>query len=467
MKCVLERRFERIIFFHDVHQTPANKEIPMANSYFDLNGPEKVPRPPRPSPASLLIGFASYDEDILRKYCPRFEYGVAIAIGCVAVISMILNAGLFSVAGHALFGLTHFNLGLALAGLVFALLIATIESYGGRSSQVSDGAKSLRSGGLVFPHLRRYMGSLNSFGAYRITIAFLTAIVTTTGVCLWWYAADIATWQSQHESSDNHAIFQQADQAYDRELRRTSDAGASQSALVSDLEREDKRLRQEAVRRSVAATRRGAAAPSPVDNAQLEKFEKRLADEKAKLASLREQSLKQVEGRNAAVAQMIATSPERVQHQDGLIGRLSALHSIMWENPSVLPIVIAIDLLLILLDCAGFIVRLCAPTSVYAGYVAKAHILESVAQAKDCADQLAAYQPQDGKPAQAAKTAEQGNGTAIQLDDPITDPPPPSNDNHLPSSGMNGATPPKRKRGPYLTRRIRQLNGEGKEPSHD
>jgi hypothetical protein len=232
---------------------------------------------------------------------------------------------------------------------------------------------------------------------------------------------------------------------------------------VSDLEREVKRLRQEVVKKSVAGTRRGAVAGLTSDNAQLEKFEKRLADEKSKLTSMREQSLKQVESRNVAVTQMIEASPEKVQREDGLIGRLAALHSLIIEKPSVLAVVIAIDLLLAALDCSGFIVRLCAPTSIYSAFVAKTNVLESVAQAKDCADRLAVYTKGPDESEEANETAKQGGRRATLPTGLATDRPMASNDNKAPPAGMNGATPRRGRGRP----RKNGLDQSSRESDHD
>lgn len=439
----------------------------MLDTYFTLNGAEKVrvPWSVRQRLTSFLIWFAGYVESILLQHCPAYEYSLAVAIGLVAVIGTVFNAGLLTIAGHALFGLHSSNLGIVVTAVIFALAIASLDSYAGRTQQIPDGVTGLRAGGLSFSPIGRYIRSLLPFAVYRGMITVLTALVITTGGGLLWFATDINARQNQIVLDGNHAIFQQAEQAYEQGTKRLSDAEMGQSALVADLEREDKRLRQEVVRRSVAITRRDLGAPSTVDKAQLEKFEKRLADEKSKLASLREQSLKRVEGRNAAVTQMIATSPEKAQRQDGVIGRLSTLHEILADNPGALVIVIAIDLLLALLDCAGFIVRLCAPTSVYAAYVAKIHIIESVGQAKDCADQLSRYEratrpDPDGNPPGATPLA--GKPPA---------PPPPSNDNHARTNDNrplrtieNSAAPPRRGRG---RPRKNGLNGSTKEPPHE
>jgi uncharacterized protein DUF4407 len=404
----------------------------MANSYFNLNDPEKSTWSLREKLKAALASIAGYDLDILRKHCPSFELNVAIAIGCVAVVGAVFNTGIFTLAGHLLFGSGHFNLLLAGAGIILALMIATVESYGGRALHMTPGAAGLKRGGLAFARLQQYTASLSTFGAYRAGIALLTALVTTTGISLGLYAPDIAAKVSRDTRDGNHAIYQQADRAYEQEQRHLSDAETGQSALVSNLEREVTRLRREVVRKSVSGTRRAAGTGSTGDNAQLEKFEKKLADEQLKLTNLRDQSLKKVEGRNATIARMIATSPEKAVPQEGLIGRLSALHSLMIENPSVLIVVIAIDLLLAALDCAGLIVRLCAPTPNYSEFVAKTSILVSVAQAKDCADQLAVYQREEEKPGAVDGKAEQADGTA---------PPNPPGGQPMPP-GPNGEVPP-------------------------
>jgi hypothetical protein len=379
----------------------------MPNSYFNLNGPERTPWVWRDKLVAALIWLASYDQDILRKHCPSFELSVAIAIGCVAVISAVFNAVVFAIAGHFLFGSGSFSFGLTFAGLLLALIIAAIESYGGRAMQGHAGAKRLTRSGLVFPHLERLASSLPVFGFYRLGITILTSFVVTVGLSLGIYATDIVARTSADTRGANHAIYQQANGAYEQQLRGISDSEQRESAAVSDLERDVKRLRQGAVRKSSA----GHGAVNE-DSSQLEKFEKKLAAEKAKLDGLREQSLKLVQSRNTTVSQMMEASPERVQQQEGLIARLEALHSLISSKTSVVLVVLAIDLLLAALDGAGVIVRLCAPTPIYSAIIAKTTVLGSVQQSKECADQLAVYQTHKG-PVDVSQSA-----ARVEIDSP-------------------------------------------------
>jgi hypothetical protein len=417
---------------------------------FNPGGRHRPPSPPLNWWYRVLIFIAGYEPQLLLEQGSKYDLGIALAIGWLAIASMILNAGIFAITGHLIFGDGGFNLGIAFAGIAFATTVGALESFAGRASHIGRGIKAHLGAGLRIPDPQAFAGSMKHFAVYRIAISLTTAFVASTFVCLAIYKPDIAAQAQKNFQAANPAIFAQVKGAYDAEDRRLASAIAQQALQVSADERLVNTLNQADVRKTTSSNRRAVASIPPVDGRQVESLETKLNDEKAKLANLRAEAAAQNGRRNAESRKAVETSPTATPLQEGLIAQLTILNSLIVENPRVLIMVLALEFLFAGLDCAGFIARLGAPSSTYDKLLAKEHLLETVALAKDCADGLAKYDVEDG--ANAETPPEVGDGTTTASEEAQA--PSPANDN-VPHANDNGGTPadqtslntPKRKRG--------------------
>lgn len=437
----------------------------MSNYSFNPGGPQRPPTLGLKWYERTLIFIAGYEPRTLLEQCLAPELGVALALGWVALASVALNAGIFATAAHLIFGGGHFSISLTLAGTAFAVTNGALESYAGRAAHIWKGVQSLLTGGLVIPDPKAFVGSFKHFAIYRISTSLVTAFVASTFLCLAIYQSDILARAQKNFQTANSAVFQTANEAYDAENRRLASAIKQQEAQVSADERLVNTINQADVRKTVNSNGRAATISPPIDTRQLERLETKLNDGKVRLAKLHAEATAQNERRNDNIRRSIETSPTATPRQEGLISQLVILHSLIIENPQVLLMVLALEILLTGLDCAGFIARMGAPSSTYDKLLAKAHILQTVSLAKECADGLAQYDVNE-EPRKAdvsVQGSDGGKDTGANLPLPSNDNVTHANDTDRAFGNQLSAKQQKRKRGrpsnEELARRSR-LNGQ-------
>ncbi len=157
-------------------------------------------------------------------------------------------------------------------------------------------------------------------------------------------------------------------------LEQVSDARSRADAAARDAE---------AARSRLDAFRRGAASKGKElrqrAHDQLPAYGKALAAEDARLSDLKQQLASLVEGRSAAIRDAVASAPDHVARDTGLLAQVAALEQIVSSDRKVEAVVILIDVISFAFELAAVLAKVTAfvPTT-YAALLARDAYLQVV-----------------------------------------------------------------------------------------
>jgi hypothetical protein len=141
------------------------------------------------------------------------------------------------------------------------------------------------------------------------------------------------------------------------------------------MSRQLQSLRQNDVRRAIDAGRRKGAVVEPASSPQIATLEKTLTEESAKRDALKT-ALDKVENRNEAIEKAILSAPYHKPKRSGLSGQIEALSAISRDNPKLLILIIAFELISLALELGPMVCAAVYIPSALAARVALEHFIE-------------------------------------------------------------------------------------------
>jgi hypothetical protein len=362
--------------------------------------------------------------------------------GAILILSCLFTALSFCTVAHLAVGSGSFSFGLALASVGLAALIGTTDNYVWYCSSIySQGLTELANAGL------QIQAPVNS-SSTRLVFALRVLQGATLGLLSGLFltvAANITDINARIESDylyENRFAAAEVSKPIDAEIARASDAVTAQNAQVGALTRQVVALQTE-TRRAVSAGRRTSNVSAPALETQLVAFERKRTDETAKLDELKGRLAKLVAGRNEAVMKAIETAPQHSPRRDGFLGKLNALDAITRENPKLLLMILALELIALGMELAPVLAKQRYVPSTYAAIVTLEQLTATASLAHDGAKRLAQYDEDE-----ARKTSVAGHGDAEGAPHAANSNSPHANNNHRDAAhGADPATVSKRKRG--------------------
>jgi hypothetical protein len=330
---------------------------------------------------------------------------------------------------------------LILAGLGVGALQGIIDCFVQyKGSLFPQGLAELANAGLKLPVPGRALYVSHLIRITRIvqgcTFGFLGGLVFMLAA----NGTDIRAYIDEKFMAENHVVAEESARMVDAGIARSRDALSLETAELNNLSRAIQSLRTSDVRRAIAAGRKTSQPSAPASDVQLAALEKRLADETARRDTLKAAVDAQETGRNAAIEISVSNAPHHIPRRNGLSAQLGALSALTREDPKLLLLILAFELISLALELGPMFCAATYVPSAYAARVALDHFEEVTKVARSGAERLGVLPQEVPSVASAAEPQD----TATSEDASLNAAPPKANDTAVDTSAMNGATPPRR-----------------------
>jgi hypothetical protein len=396
----------------------------------------------------LLIGSGGGQPDKVFEVCTAKEIADFKARGAVLLGSSALTTVTATIVFHLAFGDSNPIL-LVLAGAGIGALQGTIDCFVQyRGSLLPQGLAELRNAGLKLPAPGRSLTVSTGVRIFRViqgaTLGFLGGLVFTVAA----NSTDIRAYIDEKFMIDNGAVAVESAKLVDASIARSKEALALETSELNNLSRAIQSLRANDVRRAIGASRKTNRLSAPASDVQLTALESRLTDETAKRDVLKAAVDTQETGRNAAIEASVANAPHHIPKRIGLAAQLAGLSAITREDPKLLLLIFAFELISLALELGPMFCAATYVPSAYAARVVLEHFEEVTKLASASAERLGARR--DDPPAV----------DALDSAAPIPDTAPAeANDNSLNMAALNGVMPARRGRGRPRKNGLDHMNG--------
>jgi hypothetical protein len=392
----------------------------------------------------LWISAGGGEPETVIKNCSKKEISDFKALGLVLLGSSCLTGATATTVFHLALGDGGFRPLLLVGGLAIGALQGIIDNvlqY--RGTIYAKGIAELRRAGIKLPDIVRPGSAAAIVRLVRILQG--AALGALGGLCLTLAALSVDTraYIDNRFMTDNRVNAAEMTKIVDAGIARTQDDLKAETTHVDQINRMMSSLRQDNIRRIVHAGGRVAAPSTSISDGQIAALERTQAEATAKRDALKEALATQTADRNAAIEKAILTAPSHVEKRVGLSGQLAALSDLTKDDPKLLLLILAFEIISFALELGPMWCAARYLPSAYAARVTLQHFIEVSKLAKEGAEEL-------GATGADAQEAPKPNATPPTPEPPGAAPDTTSkaaNDNHPGISGLNGATPKRRKRG--------------------
>ena len=384
-----------------------------------------------------LITLGGIPADFAHEHGTQQERSDLKALGAVLLGSSVLTSITTTAGLHLAMGDGVFHWPYAFAGIFVGALTGAIDhvvQYKG--TLASRGLSENRLAGLKLPDSESttrlpYFVRLARVGQ-AATFGFLAGTFLIIGTNL----SDVHSYIDNKFLTENRAVADESTKLVDASIARNKLALSVQDGEINNLSRSIQAIRSNDVKRATGRKTNAA----PLSNPQLEALERQLADSTVKRAALAAAISNQESNRNAAIEKAINASPNVIKKRTGLAAQLQALGALTDENPKLLLIFLALELLSIALETGPMWAAASRIPSALAAKLALDHFVLVSKRAKEGAEGLGA-RTVDSHPIAAPVEAQ-----AKDVPSSTEEVTPRAAKDIAPAapSGLNGASPPPR-----------------------
>jgi Domain of unknown function (DUF4407) len=411
----------------------------MKHDFSDRSHEQARPGKPGEMIERTLINLSGIPADYAYEHGSQQERSDLKALGAILLGSSALTSITATVGLHLALGDGGFHPWYAAMGIFVGALTGAIDyTVQYKGTLASRGLSENRRAGLKLPDSESTSRLSFFVRLVRVGQAATFGFLGGMFLIIATNFTDVHSYIDNKFTTLNRPVAEEAAKLTDAAIARNRQALSVLDAEINNLSRLIQAVRLNDVKRAVG---RKANAPPPTSNPQLEALERQLAETTVKRDAVAATLSNQEGNRNAAIEKAINASPNVIRKRTGLAAQLEALSALTDENPRLILVFLALELLSLALELGPMWAAASRIPSALAGKLALDHFVLVSERAKEGAEKLGVRAVDDHPvtapiEAQAAKDAPPPTAEVS---------PQAANDSAPPSpSESNGAAPPPR-----------------------